>query len=418
MINRIKNKAYTLLRKTEKYTKTDMVYLASGSFWLFLKRFLSALIAAGLAVAFANLLNSTTYGEYKYVFSIFALLAIPTLLGMGDATTKSVAQGFDGTVFPALRTKIVWGIIGSSISTAIAIYYYIAGNVELAGAFGIVALFLPFVDTLGIFNSILTGKRLFRVSILYEIASQGISALVIITTLFFTKNLLFILLVYFSIYTLTRFVVFKLVTKRYVQNRNVGSVTISYGKHLSIMRIIGTIAESIDNILLWQFIGPAPLAVYAFAKAIPVQIRETLGAIPKLAFPKFAQRNFREIKKTLLRRMALMFLIILSVVIIYVIAAPYIYRLLFPQYTEAIVYSQLFALTLLFFPQKFIGIAFQAHAHKKALYISSTVAPIMKIIFAVILIPLFGIMGAIMAEIVGRAINLLVLLFLFFTARA
>lgn len=416
-MQKITEQLHRLLRWTEKYTKTDMVYLAHGSFWLILKRFVAGGIAISLALAFANLLDPTTYGEYKYVFSIFALLAIPTLLGMGDATTKSVAQGFEGTVIPALRTKILWGTIGSALSAGIAIYYYLMGNTTLAGAFFIITIFLPFVDTLGIFNSILTGKRLFKISILYETASQGISALVITATLFFTNNLLIILASYFCIYTLSRFIIFKVIMRLHKKNDAVDTTAIPYGKHLSAMRIIGTISESLDSILIWQFVGPAPLAVYAFAKAIPTQIRETLTSIPKIAFPKFAQRDFSEIRKTLLRRMFLIFLVVLVIIVIYIILAPYIFRILFPQYTESVFYSQLFALTLLFFPQKFIGMAFQAHAHKKALYISSTVAPISKIIFSIIFVPTFGILGAVMADIGGRTVNLFVLSYLFFGPR-
>ena len=418
MIQAAKKGLLRALRWSERYTKTDMVYLASGSFWLFLKRIFSGFIAAGLAIAFANLLNPTMYGEYKYVFSLFTLLAIPTLLGMGDAATKAVAQGFEGTPASTLKIKIAWGTLGSIASAAVALYYFVMGNNVLAGAFLIIAIFLPFVDTFGIFNSVLTGKRLFRVSIFYEIAVQGISALVIIITLFLTKNLVIILVSYFSMYTLTRLIAFRIVMQKYTENKDVDPTALSYGKHLSAMRIIGTVSESIDNILLWQFTGPAPLAVFAFAKAIPVQIREMFGTIPKLAFPKFAQRDFREIKKTLLRRMALLFFIMVGVVIAYAIVAPYIYRLFFPQYIDAILYSQLFALSLLFFPQKFIGTAFQAHAHKRALYISSTAAPIAKIILSIALIPAFGIMGAVLAEIGGRAVNFLILSFLFFTARA
>ena len=34
MINKIKNRIYNILRQSEKYTQTDMVYLAKGGFWL------------------------------------------------------------------------------------------------------------------------------------------------------------------------------------------------------------------------------------------------------------------------------------------------------------------------------------------------------------------------------------------------
>ena len=67
MIKKYKNSVYTFLRKTEKYTKTDMVYLASGGFWLSIKTALSILIALSLSIAFANLLPKETFGEYKYI---------------------------------------------------------------------------------------------------------------------------------------------------------------------------------------------------------------------------------------------------------------------------------------------------------------------------------------------------------------
>jgi hypothetical protein len=34
MLNKPKNFLYKILRGSEKYTKTDMVYLANGHFWL------------------------------------------------------------------------------------------------------------------------------------------------------------------------------------------------------------------------------------------------------------------------------------------------------------------------------------------------------------------------------------------------
>ena len=42
MIDKIKNKTYKLLRKSEKYTKTDMVYLTKGGFWLTLGQIISS----------------------------------------------------------------------------------------------------------------------------------------------------------------------------------------------------------------------------------------------------------------------------------------------------------------------------------------------------------------------------------------
>lgn len=417
MIQALKNKTYGFLRKTEKYTKTDMVYLASGGFWLSMKTVLAMVAAFGLSVAFANLLPKETFGEYKYVFSLFGLLAIPTLLGMGSAVTKSVAQGYDGTTIAALKIKMRWGLWGSAASVAIALYYFLQGNVILAGSFAIVAVFLPFIDTLNLFNAITTGKQLFKVSIIYEAVIQVSTAVIIITTLFFTNNLPIILLAYFISYTAIRFIVFHIVIKKHTKNNNVDHNALTYGKHLSVMEVLGVISGTLDSILLWQFLGAGPLAVYSFAKAIPTQINGVLKKLVTLALPKFAQRDFQEIKKTLFHKMVVLFLIIAVIVIAYIIAAPFIYHTFFPQYTDAILYSQVLAVSLLLFPQKFIATAFQAHTRKKALYISSTITPIVRIILAIALIPSFGIMGAIFTEIGARAFNALVILYIFMKTR-
>ena len=74
MIKKIKEKIYNLLRWSEKYTKTDMVYLAHGGFWLSFGQIISSLSSFLLAIAFANLLPKETYGNYKYILSIASIL--------------------------------------------------------------------------------------------------------------------------------------------------------------------------------------------------------------------------------------------------------------------------------------------------------------------------------------------------------
>lgn len=417
MIQNTKNTIYGLLRKTERYTKTDMVYLASGSFWLFLKTFLTVGIAFGLSIAFANFLPKETYGEYKYIFSIFGFLAIPTLMGMGTAVTKSVARGYEGTPVAAIKTKIYWGFLGSFASLSVALYYFTQENTRLAGAFCIIAVFLPFVDTFSMFNTILTGKKLFKISVLYETSIQAISAATIALALFLTDNILAIIASYFISYTLSRFIVFRIIVKRYVANNNIEKTAISYGMHLSAMEILSNISETVNSILLWHFAGAAPVAIYSFAKAIPSQISSALQRITTLAFPKFAVRQFKEIKESLIGKMLKMFVLMALIVVAYWITAPYVFAFFFPQYSDAIWYSQIYALTLLFFPQKFIGTAFQAHARTKALYVSTTIVPIIRLILTITLIPLFGIMGAIIAELCARGCNLILISYLFVRAR-
>src|SRR3989344_667861 len=154
MIQKLKNEAYRLLRRSERHTKTDMVYLASGGFWLTLKMVIVGMLALALSVAFANLLPPQVFGEYKYFFSIFGLLAVTALPGLASSVMRSVARGFEGTTTIAVKTRMRWATIGSILAAGIAFYYYTQGNSTLAGAFLLGAVFLPFTDTFSMFNTI------------------------------------------------------------------------------------------------------------------------------------------------------------------------------------------------------------------------------------------------------------------------
>ena len=100
---KIKNRIYRLLRRSERHTKTDMVYLASGGFWLTVGQIISSAATFGLAIAFANLLPKETYGTYKFVLSIAGILTIFTLPGMVTSLTQAVARNFEGSVILALK---------------------------------------------------------------------------------------------------------------------------------------------------------------------------------------------------------------------------------------------------------------------------------------------------------------------------
>jgi len=172
-----------------------------------------------------------------------------------------------------------------------------------------------------------------------------------------------------------------------------------------LISVIGSIAGNLDKILLWHLLGAGLLAVYSFAMAPVNQISGLLKFILPLALPKLSLRDGKEIKKELPGKMFKLFALIALGVIMFIILAPYLYKIFFPQYMDAVKYSQLFALVLLFFPQKLIGAALQAKAKKKALYIISVSNSLIRIALYLILIPIYGIYGAIIANLIPYAWN-------------
>ena len=170
---------------------------------------------------------------------------------------------------------------------------------------------------------------------------------------FFSKNIIIILTTYLASYTILRLIFLNITFKKHVDNKNEDSSTISYGKHLSLMNVIGTVATQIDKVLVFHYLGATQLAIYAIAIAVPEQIKGILKNVSSLALPKFAEKKPEEITKTLYKKMLQMFVLLLLIVISYWFLAPFIFNLFFPQYLDSVFYSRLFIFGLLNIPIKF-----------------------------------------------------------------
>lgn len=406
MIKKIKQKIYNLLHWSEKYAKTDMVYLAKGGSWLTLGQIVSSASAFLLSIAFANLIPKETYGTYKYILSIVGILSIPTLSGMGTAITQAIARGYEGSFIPALKIRIRWGLLGGLASLFLAGYYYFLNNPTLCISFLIAAVFLPIMDPLGSYDALLQGKKLFKVSTKYFIISQIVAIASLIITLVLTKNLYLILLAYFTSWTLMRFIFFKITSKKYIENNKTDLKTISYGKHLSLINVFGIVASYLDGILLFHYLGPASLAIYSFAIAPPEQLKGLVKNLNILALPKFSQRTKEELKTTMWNKVFKLSAVVASMVILYILIAPSVYKIFFPRYLDAVFYSQLFAASLIFSVAIIPYAVLQSQMAQKQLYWYNTVDSVSQIALLFVLIYFFGILGAIWARILTRFISM------------
>ena len=403
----------TLIDKLSEILGTNLRYIVKGGFWLTLGEIASTATTFLSALVFANLLSKETYGIYNYVLSISGILAIPTLSGLGTAMTQAVARGYEGSLISAVKTKIRWGLLASLSSLIVAAYYYTSDNSILAMAFLIVAVFLPFLDAFGLYESLLHGRKLFNIVSLYFILIQIITAAVLIGTIFITKNIFLILLAYFASWTFSKLVIFQLVLKKFPPNKKTDPGAINYGKHLSVMSIIGTIANYLDKLLVFHYLGAAELAVYSLAIGPPEQIKKILSSLDFLTFPKFAERTVAEIKKAITRKFFQLFLLACFVIGAYILIAPYFYKIFFPKYLDSIFYSRIFALSmfnLVLFP---VGTFLQAKRKIKEQYWANLLTSIFQIVIMTVFIIWQGLLGLIVARILTRFFGVTINLFFY-----
>ena len=413
MVEKLKNKIIFLLHWSERYTKTDMVYLFKGGFWLTLGQIFSSIAAFAVSVAFANFFPKEIFGVYKYILSIFGILAIFSLHGLSSALTKAFSKGFSGSYLEVFYYRIRWALLGSLVAIITSGYYFLQGNTVLGFSFIIVAAALPFFDSLSIYNSYLHSKKRFKEFSYINAINQIIPAIGLIITIIFFKNVWLILGVYFSFHIILRFIFFKKFNKETTIKEKTPKEVFSYGKHLSLMGVLGTLSAHIDKVLVFQLLGGTELALYTIAIAPIDQIKGFFKNISFLAWPKFAEQSFENIREVLFGKLKKFFVFLTVVITIYILLAPFFFNLFFPTYTQSIIYSQVLAISVIFAILGTIPYAFlESHGSKKSLYTYNIIGNIFSIATLLILIPFYGLWGAIIARFTTRIVSYLLLILL------
>lgn len=401
MITRFTTYLKSLLLKSDRLLRIDTGYLIKGGFWLSIGQVFATASGFFVATAFANFVPQEVYGNYKYALGIISILTIFTLPGLNAALATAVAGGKEGDFIPAIKKKISWGRLGGLLCFAIAVYYFYQVNTELALSFLIAGLFMPFMDSVGLYNTYLQSKKLFKVAITYFVSSQLFATASIILAVFLTDRLSIIVLTYFLSWTAARLFFLWYSYKKYPPNAQTDPQTFQYGKHLNFVSVLGNITGYLDSLLLFHFLGPIEVAIYNIAIAPPEQVKALTKNIPSLALPKLTERSFAEIQRVLSKRLWILFFLGLSIATVYYFAAPFVYGLFFEKYTESIIYSQIFAFSLMIrIPQAFFGTVMQSKLTlqpKKWLY-HGMIAQIILVICLLVLTGTHGIIGVIISR--------------------
>jgi len=414
VIKKCRNKFYNFLRWTEKWTKTDMVYLTKSSFWLLAFEVISLLGLFLTTVFFANFLPKEEYGIYKYLISLAGILTAFSLSGMNTAVTKSVANGYQGSLKQSFLAQIKWNIIITFISLAAALYYLLYKN-DPAIFWGLIIIGIasPILNSANTFLAYLNGikdfKRMFQLNTSINLAS---SLFTIIGMVVF-PNAIFLVLIYFLINTIANFLCYVLVIKKYKPNNLVEPTTINYGRHLSVINFLGIIALNFDKVISFNFLGPAQLAVYNFAIALPEQLRGVIKIVPAISLPKMATSESIGINKIFFKKIAKLTLASLILITIYILLAPFIYRLFFPQYLDSVLLSQIFVISLIFtIPSMPLVSYLQAKEKTKLLYKYNISSAVIQIAGIIILGYFWGLMGIIVSRIISSIVNLVYISYL------
>jgi O-antigen/teichoic acid export membrane protein len=395
-----------LLRKSEHIFKTDMVYAAGGGFWLILGQIVSMGSSFLLAIAFAHLVSQEVYGTYRYILSVVGMFMSFSLSGLSPAVTRAVARGNEGTLLKSFLTNLSWSGLLATGMGLFALYYALHGNTVLCYSLLFAAAFAPFTDSFELHTSYLNGKKLFKVSSTINALRGIIATSVLILSLFLTHNPVLIVGTYFLIHFLITGYAFYYTYIRFKPNHRIDPDAKRLGAHVSIINGFAALADRVDNIILFHYFGPIQLAIYNFSLLIPTNILGLIKNIGTLAVPKLALKEVSAAKKTIVQKSFTLLLLTVPITLIYVFFAPILFHYFFPQYHAAIIYSQVFAITILMSGTMPLSLL-DAQIALKEKYTLSVISNTIKITLIFVGIYYFGIWGAIIARIASKTIGLL-----------
>jgi len=417
-MKRIKDRAVDVLRWSERYTKTDMVYLMSSGFWGNLGTLSVTFFSLALYLVFANVLPKATFGTYQYLLSLGALIGALTLTGMNAAVSRSVARGFDGSLKDAIRFQVSWLWVPIGASLIGAGYYFIQGNIPLSIGLVLVGIGTPLINTFNTYSAFLVGKQDFKRVFLYNLGINVPFYALLIAGAFATTNPILLIGANMVLQVAGFVIAYRQTLRAYAPDNKVEAGVRTYGAHLSVMGIPGTLAQHIDSVLAFHFLGPVGVAVYAFSTAIPERISGLFKFLPSAALPRFAQRPLFEVQATILPRLLLLLPVLAGAAYIYALCAPYVFTLLFPQYIDAVPYSQWYGLILISILTQVLISALSAHQKVRSLYVFNIASPIAQIALMVVGVIYTGLWGLIFGRLLGALLSFALALVLVLSAKS
>jgi len=348
MFDSLRTRLYHFLRRSESYTKTDMVYLAKGSFWLILVHIVNALALFTLATLCSRLLSPEHYGAYRYLLSTVAVVGSLSLTGMNSAVLQGTAVGKIGFLRYATRLQLPWHIGLGLITILLSGYYWWHDNLVFATVLLVAGLSTPILYTLNTASAHLNGEKKYAWLASCSIGITSGTALLCGLTVWLTGSYLAMGIVYFiSTALLTALTYFIVIKKEKLPIEKCPEHE-RFGWQMTGVNIIPLVATNLDKMIIFQLLGGTGLAIYYFATIFPEQIRGLLKIIPSLVLPKLSSRTEMTVHHQMLRGVGATTLATTIAVGLYILLAPVLIGIFFPAYLASINYSRLYAVSLIF----------------------------------------------------------------------
>lgn len=393
------------LRALGQHFNVDAIYLVRSSAWLNGRIIFATILTFTLSVLFANLLSPEEYGQYKFIISAVTLWGALLLAGANTAVASAVARGAQRTFLASIPLQIRWDMGAALCIAGTGVYYIMQGNSSIGIPILAAAITYPASAVLNTYNAYFGGMRNFKSQATYESITSVVYFGTIVTALLLGAHAGLLAVLFFTANAVGHSIGFMRARKMVDRSTKVEPGALDYAKQLTLVSIPASLMLQLDNILVFHYLGSVELAIYSFAMLGPDKIGSLLKTVPVIALPKYAQRSTTELQASIPRR-SLQFSALGAVIgIAYALAAPLAFKIFFPQYLAAVPYSQLYALSLVAAGALLPVSSLMAQGRIRRIAVLQFGLPLAQLVITYLGIRHFGLVGAIVAKLIGDFAN-------------
>ena len=281
-------------------------------------------------------------------------------------------------------------------------------------AFIVSSFFFSLYYSTGSWSSLLQGRGDFRKFMFYFVMRSSINALSIIVCIFVTNNIFVIFLAYVIPFSLVNIILF-LINWKAIRNMRDDKIWRSGGYKLTGFTFLSFIYDYLDKIIIGILLGPINLAIYSISASIVIKLRSLTKETLKVISPRiFLSEGIIRICLKNSLYYIIYFIIFILLLSIAWLSLPYMINLLFTEkYLLAIKYARILLFALPFSGLSVVlNMVFISNSRESLVVKLSTISTIINVVLYLSLIPMLGLMGAVISTVIHSFINILLQLYI------
>lgn len=391
--------------------------LAHHSFMVTLSHIVSVLRGIVTGYLVARLFPRDLYGQYQLVLTVIGTLGAIGISDLYKAVARAIARGQPAAMWPVAKYQFYWCATESLFLIATLPFLHFFGRQELLWPMLVAASLFPFSQVAGLLlQSIVIGKQNFRLGMQVNVITTVAVILTMLVPLLVQPSISLLIVVTMGIpAAVALFVSLRRLPKAH--ETAAAKEVFWYGAQLTLLNAPVTLSWYLDKFLVSRYYGLGQLAVFSVALLLPEQLKVWAGELLPITFASQARGEDSKPRRLKLLRIVFGLTFVFSgLLAIYIAAAPWLFTVLFPNYTDAVGYTQLAAALLFTVPCGLLTQYLEAQAMIRELRWTRWIAAITFCVSLITLVPNLGVVGALWSRGILRITYALCVLYFLLTA--